>query len=61
MNLLDRNKNDLSRYFYDLSKAVVISYIALPVFQRTLDLKLALAGSMATVVLLLIGMTLKKG
>jgi hypothetical protein len=60
MNLFDRNRNELSRYFYDLSKAVLVSYIALPIFQKNFTFELGLAGSLPAVILLGIGIILRK-
>lgn len=61
MNLFDKNRNDLSKYFYDLSKVLLLSYVAVPVFQEKFSWKFGLAGSFVTVLLLAIGMLLKKG
>lgn len=61
MNLFDKNRNDLSKYFYDLSKAVVISYIAIPIIEAKLTVQLGLAGALVTMILLLMGVFLKKG
>ncbi|MBI4196521.1 MAG: hypothetical protein HY539_01730 [Deltaproteobacteria bacterium] len=61
MNLFDRNRNELSRYFYDVSKAVLISYIAIPILQGSFQGKLVLVGVAGTVLALTLGMALKKG
>lgn len=61
MNLFDRNRNDLSKYFYDLSKAVLVSYIAIPIIQGRIQFKLVLVGIIGTMLPLLIAMVLKKG
>ncbi len=61
MNLFDKNRNDLSKYFYDLSKAVLISYIAIPIIQGKIRHELLLAGITGTMLFLSIGMVLKKG
>lgn len=44
MNLFDRNRNELSKYFYDLSKAMVISFIAIPFVQGTLAIRVLHVG-----------------
>lgn len=60
MNIFDRNRNELSKYFYDLSKGIILSYVALPIFQRTVNIKMVLVGTLVTVILLTMAMSLKK-
>ncbi len=61
MNLFDKNRNDLSKYFYDLSKAVLISYIAIPLIEGKIRYELLITGIIGTMLFLSIGMVLKKG
>lgn len=59
-NFFNKNRNDLSRLFYDLSKGVILSYVAFPLFQRSLNWRFGLVGSLVAVVALAVGMSLKK-
>ena len=61
MNIFDKNRNDLSKYCYDLSKGSLLSFIIVPIVQQKAILHLVLAGAAATVLVLFIGMLLKKG
>lgn len=60
MNILEKNRNELSKYFYDLSKAALLTYIGVPLFQEKLTWKFGVAGALTTVLLLLLGMISKK-
>ena len=60
MNLFERNRNDLSKYCYDLSKAILISVIAIPIFKKEMDLLSIITGSVVSALFLLLGMILKK-
>lgn len=44
MNLFERNRNDLSKYFYDLSKATIISMIVIPFVQEKIQAVVLVAG-----------------
>ncbi len=61
MTLFEKNRNDLSKskYCYDLSKAILISMIAVPVFKKELDLLSITVGSVASALFLFLGMILK--
>lgn len=61
MNIFDKNRNDLSKYFYDLSKGVLLSFLAVPVFQKNLNFYIGLAGFLMVVLFLALGFFLKKG
>jgi len=61
MNLFERNRNDLSKYFYDLSKATIISMIVIPFVQEKIQAVVLVAGIIVSAILLVLGMTLKKG
>ena len=60
MNFFDKNRNDLSKYFYDLSKTVLLSALVLPIFQEKISLKMSIAGTIMAVVTLIIGMVVRK-
>ena len=60
MNIFDKNSNELSRYFYDLSKAMILSFVAVPIIQGSLNWKFGLAGTSTTVILLTTGIFLRK-
>ena len=60
MNIFDRNRNDLSKYCYDLSRAALISLVAIPIFQDKLNVQLGVDGILICVVFLIIGIFLKK-
>ena len=59
-NLFSKNRNELSKYFYDLSKAALLSSVIVPIFQEKLSFKLSLAGTFMTVLFLVLGMISKK-
>ncbi len=61
MNLFDRNRNDLSKYFYDLSKATIISMIVIPFVQEKIQAAVLVGGIIVSAILLVLGMILKKG
>lgn len=61
MNLFDKNRNELSKYFYDLSKASILAAVVIPIFQEKLSLKFGLAGTLITMIFLISGMLIKKG
>lgn len=60
MNLFDRNRNELSRYCYDLSKACVISFILLPFVSGPLVFKKGIVGLIIAVLFLTTAMIIKK-
>lgn len=60
MNFFDKNRNELSKYFYDLSKAVLLGWVGIPIFQGKVTLKFGIAGALAAMLLLMMGMFLKK-
>lgn len=60
MNVFDKNRNELSKYFYDLSKAVLLSALVLPAFQEKSSLKLSIAGTVIAMITLVIGMIIRK-
>lgn len=61
MNLFDKNRNDLSKYFYDLSKAVVLTAVIIPFFSEKGELKMSIARIVPAMLCLIIGAILKKG
>jgi len=61
MNLFDRNRNELSKYSYDLSKATIVSMIIIPFVQGKIPLAVLSIGGIVSVILLMLGMMLKKG
>ena len=61
MNLFERNRNDLSKYFYDLSKATIISMIVIPFVREKIQAVVLAGGIIVSAILLVLGMTLKKG
>lgn len=60
MNLFDKNRNELSKYCYDLSKTVLLSALVLPAFQEKMSLKLSVAGATISMIALIMGLILKK-
>lgn len=56
----ERNQNELSKYFYDISKTVLAASIVLPIFQEKSSLKFTLVGGMITVISLLMGMIFRR-
>lgn len=60
LNLFERNRNELSRYFYDLSKASIVTSVLIPVFQQSIRVKIMLAGAIMTMLFLALGMLLRK-
>ena len=60
MKLFEKNRNELSKYCYDLSKALLIGCIAIPIIQENFKLKLGIAFSMVSVTILLLGLLLKE-
>jgi|LGOV01.1.fsa_nt_gb hypothetical protein len=61
MNLFDKNRNDLSKYSYDLSKATIISMIIIPFVQGKIPSSVLAAGAIVSIILLVLGMMLKEG
>jgi len=61
MNLFDRNRNELSKYSYDFSKATMISMIIIPFVQGNIQSVVLVAGLILSIRLLVLGMILKKG
>ncbi len=61
MNLFDRNRNELSKYSYDLSKATMVSMIIIPFVQGNIQSVVLVAGLILSILLLVLGMILKKG
>lgn len=57
-NIFDKNRNDLSKYLYDISKAALVSTLVVPLLQE--KLKFSIAGFLVTVLLLSMGMAIKK-
>lgn len=60
MRLISKNRNELSRYCYDLSKALIIACIAIPIIQGNLKIGLGIAFFIVSVILLISGLLLKK-
>jgi len=60
MNFFDRNRNELSKYFYDLSKTVLLSALVLPAFQEKGSLKMSVAGTIIAMIPSIIGMIIKR-
>jgi hypothetical protein len=61
MGLFERNRNELSRYFYDMSKAFVIAFMAIAVIQEKFKLLQSLYGLLASLTFLMVGSLLPKG
>ncbi|MCK4388993.1 MAG: hypothetical protein KAV83_01990 [Desulfobacterales bacterium] len=61
MNLFDRNRNELSKYSYDLSKATVVSMIIIPFVQGKISVVVLAVGGIVSAIFLMLGMMLKKG
>lgn len=61
MNVFDKNRNDLSKYFYDLSKATIVSMIIIPFVQGKIPSSVLAAGAIVSIILLVLGMMLKEG
>ena len=60
MNFFDKNRNDLSKYFYDLSKTVLLSALVVPALQKQSSLKMSLVGTLIAVIVLVFGMIVRK-
>lgn len=60
MRLFTKNRNDLSKYFYDLSKAILIACIAIPFVQGNLKLRYGVAFIIISGILLSLGVLLKE-
>ena len=61
MNLFDKNRNDLSKYFYDSSKAILFTFVLLPLFTREIYDHFWIVSVLTSVLFLLMGLLLKKG
>lgn len=58
--VLERNRNDLSKYFYDISKTVLAASIIAPIFQEKSSVEFTLVGGTITMVSLIIAMMLRR-
>ena len=56
--IFDKNRNDLSKYCYDISKGALVSTMVVPLLQDKLTF--SIAGFLVTVIVLVIGMMIKK-
>ncbi|MDO8721329.1 MAG: hypothetical protein Q7J31_03770 [Syntrophales bacterium] len=58
---LDKNRNSLSKYCYDLSKIIVTIAIINPVVTKALEVTEIISGIIAAILFLGIAMLLEKG